>query len=294
MRRRRASQPPGAIRHALRRPRWRVGLAWLGVRWLSLANAAVLFVLAIALLTSPRFRVEQVAVSRPSPSAQAAVTRATQLSQVVGRNIFLVNTGLVAQEVVALPSVRHARVIPRLPNILLIEIIEREPIAIWRAANGAFLVDDQGLAMADLAAPAASPPVVTGSPDRRGEAGGAAIKASEGGATAGTGALLTIHDTTGRELALGDLVDQRAVLAARELVKSLPSFGASVGEVEYSPAGLVLITDGHWRVIVGDTTALNQKLSNFAAIVDLAQAERLNIGVVDLRPKDRPFYQIAS
>ena len=290
MRRRRGGRP-SAIESAIRRPRWRLGLAWLGVRWLSLANAAALFVLAIALLTSPRFRVEQVVVSHPSSSAQAAVTRATQLSQVVGRNIFLVNTGAVAQEVVAIPSVRRARVIPRLPNLLEIELVEREPIAIWRATNGAFLVDDQGLVMADLrvSEQGVAVPPGSGAPDARGDPPAASTSDP-----ADRSRLLSIRDTTGRELALGDLVDQRAVLAARELVKSLPSFGAAVGEVEYSPAGLVLITDRRWRVIVGDTTGLNQKLSNFAAIVELAQSEKLNIGVVDLRPKDRPFYQIAS
>jgi cell division septal protein FtsQ len=245
---------------------------WVQARWLSLANAAALVVLGLALLTAPQFQVEQVTVRRQSPSAQEAITRATQLSQVVGHNIFLVNTNRVAREVALVPSVLHARVIPQLPNVVEIEIVERVPVARWHAANGSFLVDDQGVVVAE------------------------AMASATGSATSGPPgwpAALTVRDTTGRDVRPGDRVEQRALLAARELARALPAAGAGVKEVEYSPQGLVFVTDGGWRVIVGETEALNAKLANLAAIVELARAQDLKLVVVDLRPKERPFYQVA-
>ena len=253
------------IQRTLKRSAWRQAWAWLGPRWVSIAGAVALFALGLALLTSPHFKVEQVAVKRDSASAEAAVTRVTQLSQVVGYNIFLVNTGRVASEIAALPGVLSARVVPRLPNLVEIEIVERVPIAHWQAASGSFLVDDQGYAIAE--APEGPAPGL---------------------------ALLGVRDTTGRDLRLGDQVDQRSLLAARELAKALPAAGAAVREVEYSPQGLILITDAGWRVIFGDTDVLNAKLANFAAVAELARAQNLAIKSIDLRPRDRPFYQVAS
>jgi cell division protein FtsQ len=261
MRRRRAGRT-GTIQRALRRSWWRQGLAWLAPRWLSMLCAVALFGLALSLLTSPELRVQQVVVRRESASAQAALTRATQLSHVVGQNILLLNTHRVAREVASVPSVLSARVVPRFPNTVEIEIVERSPIAVWRAANGSFLVDAQGFVIAEA-------PEGNGLPS------------------------FSVKDTTGREFHLADQVNPRLLHAGRELSKALPAAGASVREVEAGPQGLVLVTDGGWRVLVGEPDSLNTKLANFAAVVELAQSRNLKIQFVDLRPKDRPFYQLA-
>ncbi len=262
--RRRASRR-NRIEEAMRRSRTRQLLWWLGARWSSILGAAACFALAFGLLTSSRFRVEQVVVRRESPSAQAAITRATQLSQVVGQNIFLLNAARVAQEVASIPSVRSVRVIPRLPNVVEIELVERVPVAYWQAANGSFLVDDQGVVMAQ--AGDAPPPEVQG---------------------------FVVHDVTGLELHPGDRIDPHLVIAARELVKALPAAGAGVQEVEYSALGITLVTDGGWRVIFGQMQDLNEKLATFAAFVELARAQNLKVALLDLRPKDRPYYRLAS
>jgi cell division protein FtsQ len=252
------------IEQALRRSRGRQLLHWLRERWLSLSNATALFVLALAMLTTTQCRVEQIAVRRHSASSAEAVTRVTQLSQVIGHNIFLLNTERVAQELATIPSVLTVQVVPRLPNTVEIDIVERVPIATWRTPAGAFLVDAQGFALAPAPDPARQAP------------------------------LLEVNDTTGQELRLGDQVDQRALLAARELVRALPGTGAQVQAVEYSPQGLVLVTDGGWRVVIGEARDLNQKLASFAAVVDLARQHNLAIKLVDVRPKDRPVYQLAG
>jgi cell division septal protein FtsQ len=268
------------IEQALRRSRGRQLLHWLRERWLSLSNATALFVLALAMLTTTQCRVEQIAVRRHSASSAEAVTRVTQLSQVIGHNIFLLNTERVAQELATIPSVLTVQVVPRLPNTVEIDIVERVPIATWRTPAGAFLVDEQGFALApaEPPGPAQAP---TGAPPPTPD-------------PARQTPLLEVHDTTGQELRLGDQVDQRALLAARELVRALPGTGAQVQAVEYSPQGLVLLTDGGWRVVIGEARDLNQKLASFAAVVDLARQHNLAIKLVDVRPRDRPVYQLAG
>jgi cell division protein FtsQ len=216
------------------------------------------------MLTTSQCRVEQIAVRRQSAAADEAVTRVTQLSQVIGHNIFLLNTDRVARELATIPSVLSVQVVPRLPNTVEIDIVERVPIAVWRTATGVFLVDEQGFALA--------------------EATGERPEAER----------LLVTDTTGREIRLGDRVDQRALLGARELLKAFPAVGAQIQAVEYSPQGLVLVTDGGWRVLIGEAQELNVKLANFAAILELARKQNLAIKYVDLRPKDRPFYQLAG
>ena len=268
-RRRRSARTESPVQRALRRSRWHTTLAWLGPRWLSIVAGGALFSSALFLLASPRFRVEQVVVRFDAPAAPAGVTRPAQLTQVVGRNIFLVNAQQVAREVASIPGVLRAQVVPRLPNVVEIQIVERAPIAILLAPQGAFLVDDQGYVIAE--APEA---VLSRGPEDQD--------------------LLVVRDTTGHEVVLGDRIDQHALLAARELAKALPAAGAGVREVEFSPQGLVFTTDRQWRVIFGDLDALNTKLATLKSIVDLARAQNMNIRLVDLRPKDRPLYQLAS
>jgi cell division septal protein FtsQ len=183
---------------------------------------------------------------------------------VVGHNIFLVNTARVAREVATVPSVLSVRVVPRAPNVVEIELAERVPIATWATAAGTFLVDDQGV-----------------------------VLGATGGEEATGGPGFAVRDTTGRPIQPGDVVDRRSLLAARELARALPAAGAQASQVEYSPQGLVLVTDSGWRVIIGDTDGLNAKLANFAGIVELARAQNVKVAVVDLRPRDRPFIQIA-
>jgi cell division septal protein FtsQ len=268
-RRRRSARAAGPVQRALRRSRWRTLLAWLEPRWLSIVIGSACFAGALFLLTSPQFRVEQVVIRRDPDADQVTAARAPQVSQVVGRNIFLVNTSRVAQDVASMPSVLRAQVVSHLPNVLEIQIAERVPIAVWRAQNGTFLVDERGNVLAE--APAAA---VAREPEDQ--------------------VMLLVKDTTGRDVTLGDRIDQHTLLAARELVRALPAAGAGVREVEYSPQGLIFTTDRQWRVIFGDTESLNAKLAAFKSIVELARSQNMNVGLVDLRPKDRPFYQLAG
>lgn len=262
--RRRKSQPrPSQIQRSLRRSRWRSLLHWLGGRWVALFGGAVVLTAAVSLTVWPQFRVEQITVRRETKSSAEAITRATELAQVVGHNIFLVNSQRVAQEIASIPSVLRARVTPRFPNVMEIEIVERVPIATWHTPAGTFLADDQGFLIADTSETVAPPD------------------------------LFPVRDTTGRTLSVGDRIDQRTLLAAREMAKAMPEAGVRVREAEVGPTGLVFTAESGWRIIVGPPESLNAKLANLASVADLAKRNGLKIAVLDLRPKDRPFYQLA-
>jgi len=92
---------------------------------------------------------------------------------------------------------------------------------------------------------------------------------------------------------VGDRIDQRTLLAAREMAKAMPEAGVRVRETEVGPAGLTFTAESGWRIIVGPPDSLNEKLANLASVVDLAKKNGLKISLLDLRPKDRPFYQVA-
>ena len=264
IRRRRAAPSHGQLERALRRPRWRLALEWAGGRWPALLIGLAALAGAGTVAGLPDFRVTHVTVRRQQGTSDELVTRAAQLAQVVGQNIFLVNSQRVAEEVAGIPSVLRARVIPHLPDTVEIEIVERTPIATWRTPGTAFLVDDQGFVMGEASGTPADPPLV-------------------------------VKDSTGRDVRLGDRIDQRSLLAARELIKAMPLAGVRVREVELAANGLVFTSDAGWRIIFGEVQereGLNAKLANLAAVSELAQRNNLRIALLDLRPKDRPFYQL--
>lgn len=257
-RRRRSSGPPRPARRT-----YQVHTLGVGIRerWLSAACGLALVWLAGILLSQPAFRVAQITVLYGGPSAETALTKAHQVSHVVAYNIFLLNSRRLGEEIARVPSVKRAKVLPQLPDRVAVELNERQPIALWRTQAETFLVDDDGQVIA--------------------EAGERSLP-------------LVITDVSGRSLVPGDRVERRVLLVAGELQRVLPSLGAAPREIEYNWAGLTVVTDGGWRVLFGDLEHLNRKLQYLAAITALAQRQNLRLALVDLRPKDRPYYQAQS
>jgi hypothetical protein len=81
--------------------------------------------------------------------ASPAEVRA-RLGLVAGRdpNLFLVATSDMERSLAEVPGVRAANVVASLPNRLTVQLIEREPIAVWRTATGGWLMDVEGVLFA--------------------------------------------------------------------------------------------------------------------------------------------------
>ncbi|HEX4897861.1 MAG TPA: FtsQ-type POTRA domain-containing protein [Candidatus Limnocylindrales bacterium] len=92
-----------------------------------------------------------------------------------GTNLFRITVAPIEDRIEALPGVARARVTVALPDTLVVEVTEREAIAVWAVGEGRFLVDVDGVLFAqsdDAATTAGSLPVID---DGRAEAATFAI-----------------------------------------------------------------------------------------------------------------------
>ncbi|MCM8557563.1 cell division protein FtsQ/DivIB [Sphingomicrobium sediminis] len=61
------------------------------------------------------------------------------------RALPLVDVGAVRSDLLAFPYVKDARVSRRYPDTLVIDIVEREPVALWQGRDRLFLIDNEGV-----------------------------------------------------------------------------------------------------------------------------------------------------
>jgi len=130
-------------RRAARRRRLLRRASRLATRALAatLAVAVIAIIGAVArhaLRTAPAFAIAQVDVAGARRVGEATVLEAAGLGP--GTNLFSVDPEAVQDRLEALPGVRSARVIRRLPNRVTLVIEEREPYALVNAAEAGELV----------------------------------------------------------------------------------------------------------------------------------------------------------
>jgi hypothetical protein len=149
-------------------------------------------------------------------------TREASLHEVLdvppGSNLFSLSTGALRTKVLALTTVERVRIAVALPNTLVIEIEEREPVLAWKVGRQSFLVDPGGRLFADLGT------------DRPPEAR----------------ALRVMEDSrrASRALGLGDILKPVDLEAARLLGSVVPAdVGSSASTLQLS------VTDEHGFVL---------------------------------------------
>lgn len=252
----------------VRRQGLRAGLVWLWHHAPALAGLALVTYLIGVVLTHPLFEVREVTVSRANPGAAGLSTLPAlqRVTQVVGTNIFRVNTAQLEEDLGRIPSVRRVRVLTALPDRLIVEIIEREPKAIWRTSQGPLLVDEEGV----IIATADTPP----------------------GGLAGRPSLLEILDQDQQGLAPGMTIDRRAIALAARLSVLLPAAGLPVREFQYSTRlGLVALTEPGIQVVFGADGPVEARVSDLLTVLEVARRRGDQVRLVDVRPEGRPYYQ---
>ena len=244
------AQQPGF----LTRVRRRVLSGWLAGKLLALLllglGSAALFEFA----NGEYFVVDQVEVGGnllvPTEEVQAAV-------DLKGVHVLAVRSGRTARILQANPAIAHARVQPQLYRTVRIEIVEREPVAVWDTGEVQVLTDVEGLALRD-----------------------------------GRLALPTVLAPEGPAVAPGGRVDPDAVRVARDVGMRLSALGLPGGQVEYRPtAGVALVAPGAPRVQLGFGDNLDAKLSAYLAIRRHLEQTRSAAELIDVRFLERPYYR---
>ena len=110
-----------------------------------LRNVIWLFAVAAAVYAvgwSPLFRIHHVAVEGMHLGSQAQI----QAMAPAGKNIFLVSTSRLANQIEQDPIVQSVAITRGLPDTLRIVVQEKKPALIWQSGSTSYLVDDQGVA----------------------------------------------------------------------------------------------------------------------------------------------------
>ena len=88
-----------------------------------------------------------------------------RLGLVAGQNIFQISSGPLEARLLEIPAIASVEISVGLPDTVVVDVDERQPIRVWQVGDRAFLVDGTGLLFAERGDPASASvddlPVVT-------------------------------------------------------------------------------------------------------------------------------------
>lgn len=117
------------------------------IEWGRLLSVLLLVALTIevigALLTSPYFSIRKISVSGNKSLSTSQVM--SLLDKLKGSNIFRIDKHEIVKRLKQNPVIKDARVFRRLPNGLLVHVIERKPDAILSVNGELYLLDSSGI-----------------------------------------------------------------------------------------------------------------------------------------------------
>ena len=231
------------------------------LRWRRLFFAACLLATlagTLALYRSPLLRVGEVEVVGAKNLTPQQIT---ELAGLEGASMFSAPLAEAEARIVALPLVKGVKARLAWPNKVRIEVVERAPWGYWDLAGTSYVIDADGVVLADVK-PAKGAPVVH---------------------DAGAPALLSV----------GDRVDTDAVRLAEALLSSVPKqLSLGVARFEYTPEhGLSLTTDANYRIVMGDGQDLDYKMAAWKAVEEDIGRGSMAGHVLDLRFRDHPSFQ---
>ncbi len=230
------------------------------LRWSKVPDWVLLAALLIALIylfVDSRFYVRGVSLSGNS------LVSAAEIDEVAGLrtwSIFYVNTGVVADKIrERFPCIRAVNVACRLPAQVLVTVQEREPVAVWEARNGRFLVDAEGVVLKE---------------------------------TSRLDDFVLIRNLKSEQVKPGDKVATAPIQTAIELHTLRPQ----IRLVDYAPeSGISLDGPNGWRVLIGLGGDVAAKLTNLDALVRQLQHEGVtSVEYIDVRVEQGPLYRAAS
>jgi hypothetical protein len=177
-------------------------------------------------------------------------------------NIFLVRTPRLERSLAAHPALAKVRVQLRLPDLVLVAVSERVPVAVWDTGARRLLADGEGRAFRDV------------SPDPR------------------WASLPALYAPEGPFPGLGEESSPDAVRAAQTLAPRLDLMGMSGARLEFRPSsGVVVVPRGSPRMMLGFGDDLDGKLAAYQAIRRELDRTRTSAELIDVRFLERPYYR---
>lgn len=176
-------------------------------------------------------------------------------SGICGYNVFFIDARAVERALVQIPEVRSARVTVRWPNVVTMEIVERQPMGVWQRGDTAYWVDREGVLIR--------------------------VRAS-------IPELPSVHDLDAGTLTLGQRAPTKAFAAFVALRTAMPD---SPRALEWSSARGIAFTDERgWKIYLGTADDMPEKIAILRALVAQLVAQNARLRFIDLG-KGTPYYQ---
>ena len=166
----------------------------------------------------------------------------------------------------------------QLPNLVIINVVERRPVLLWQTQNGTFSVDNKGVVIA----PASD--------------------------TTGIDHLMTVVDVSkgvAQQAHPGTLLNAADIAFATQLNTHLQHLsGVSPFTLRYDVAlgqggngSFIVVSSNGWLAYLGgadDNNPLDNRIIELKQILHLAHQKQLNLATIDLRFGLRPVYTLKS
>ena len=250
-----------------------------GSLWRRMLTMIALFAIGIVgvsfALSSTNFQIHQIDIMG---TQNTRLLNDIQHMGIQGQNIFLLDAGDLTARIEALPMVDSVNISKQLPNLVMINVVERTPVLLWQTQQGTFSVDNKGIIIAP---------------------------ASE---TTGIDHLMTVVDVSngiaqqihpGTLLKADDIAFATQVNTRLQHLSGMPPFtlryDAAPGQGGHS--SFIVVSSKGWLAYLGgadDNNPLDNRLIELQQILHLAQQKQLNLATIDLRFGLRPVYTLKS
>ena len=250
-----------------------------GSFWRRILTMIALLVIAIVgvsfALSSTNFQVHQIDIMGTQNSG---LVDSIQHMGIQGQNIFLLDVSDLTTRIEALPMVDSVNLSKQLPNLVIINIVERTPVLLWQTEKGTLSVDSKGVVIGPA------------------------------GDTTATGHLMTVVDVreiAAQQLHPGSLLNAADIAFAMQVNTGLQHLsGVSSFTLHYDVlprqgehGSFIVVSSNGWLAYLGgadDNNPLDNRLAELQQILNLAQQKHLNLATVDLRFGLRPVFTLKS
>jgi POTRA domain-containing FtsQ-type protein len=226
-------------------------------------------------LSSANFRVQQIDIMGTQNSK---LVDSIQHMGIQGQNIFLLDVTDMTTRIEALPTVASVNLTKQLPNLVIINVVERTPVLLWQTAQGTFSVDSKGVVIAPASDTTGADHLMT-------------VVDTRGGETQQIhpGALLNASDIAFATQAFTQLQQLRGITSFTLRFDVVPRQGGR--------GSFIVVSSQGWLAYLGgseDNNPLDNRLIELQQILNLAQQKQLNLATIDLRFGLRPVYTLKA